>query len=106
MPIAITGVPRGGVAFVASLLHERGLALADGTTIVLITHRPSIVGIWRGFMRRRMVAESALRFGAGRVDAHIAIDAPPPEAPAASEQSTEQSEQSGSGTDFALRFAR
>ena len=31
MPIAITGVPRGGVAFVASLLHERGLALTDGT---------------------------------------------------------------------------
>lgn len=31
MPIAITGMPRAGAAFVASLLHERGITLPDGT---------------------------------------------------------------------------
>ena len=31
MPIAITGMPRGGVAFVASLLHERGIVFPDGS---------------------------------------------------------------------------
>ena len=56
MPIAITGMPRGGVAFVASLLHERGIVLPDG----------SAAGVGRPGLSLTAINERFLaRFGGG-----------------------------------------
>jgi GT2 family glycosyltransferase len=56
MPIAITGMPRGGVAFVASLLHERGIILPDG----------SAAGVGRPGLSLTAINERLLaRFGGG-----------------------------------------